>query len=334
MPLMPCTRSGRSGWKWGESGHCYIGPDAKANAARQGRAIQAQQKHADARRRKLNVKALYPHRVEDQYNRWVLRRIRAMNKMVEQALIAELRKLKPEIDERAKERGRRVDTEATTTNALMQTLNTTKHRWGANRASRVERKQLELFAKNVDSVATANMERQVLSVLSIDAGFNHGPTAALHRRWVTENVKLIKTVDARYFAQLEAEIRQGVAEGRTTKYLTEQIQQRGHVSRTNATRIARTEIGKLNSRITQQRHEDVGITQYAWRTVGDERVRDEHAELEGTTHKWSEAPAEGHPGTPIQCRCYPEPLISGTVERAMIESVERFGVIDVKRMAA
>ena len=41
MPVMRCTKEGKSGWKWGKSGHCYIGLGAKAKAAKQGRAIKS-----------------------------------------------------------------------------------------------------------------------------------------------------------------------------------------------------------------------------------------------------------------------------------------------------
>ena len=39
MPLQRCTAEGASGWRWGESGKCYVGPDAKAKAIAQGVAI-------------------------------------------------------------------------------------------------------------------------------------------------------------------------------------------------------------------------------------------------------------------------------------------------------
>lgn len=39
MPLLRCTRDGKSGWKWGEEGKCYIGENAKENAISQGLAI-------------------------------------------------------------------------------------------------------------------------------------------------------------------------------------------------------------------------------------------------------------------------------------------------------
>lgn len=41
MPLRPCQSGGKQGWKWGEEGTCYTGPDAKEKANTQGRAIEA-----------------------------------------------------------------------------------------------------------------------------------------------------------------------------------------------------------------------------------------------------------------------------------------------------
>jgi hypothetical protein len=39
MPVKRCTRGGKSGWKWGDTGKCYTGKGAKEKAKRQGRAI-------------------------------------------------------------------------------------------------------------------------------------------------------------------------------------------------------------------------------------------------------------------------------------------------------
>lgn len=36
MPLMKCSSKGKSGWKYGNSGHCYTGPGAKKKAIKQG----------------------------------------------------------------------------------------------------------------------------------------------------------------------------------------------------------------------------------------------------------------------------------------------------------
>lgn len=41
MPLKKCTKNGKLGWKWGDSGKCYTGKNAKEKAKEQGRAIEA-----------------------------------------------------------------------------------------------------------------------------------------------------------------------------------------------------------------------------------------------------------------------------------------------------
>lgn len=40
MPLKRCSSEGKSGWKYGNSGHCYTGPGAKKKAIKQGLAEQ------------------------------------------------------------------------------------------------------------------------------------------------------------------------------------------------------------------------------------------------------------------------------------------------------
>lgn len=44
MPLMQCSKDNKSGWKFGDSGRCYTGPNAKKQAARQGAAIEISKK--------------------------------------------------------------------------------------------------------------------------------------------------------------------------------------------------------------------------------------------------------------------------------------------------
>lgn len=46
MPIMKCEHNGKSGFKYGESGHCYTGKDAKKKAIKQGLAIEGPEKFA------------------------------------------------------------------------------------------------------------------------------------------------------------------------------------------------------------------------------------------------------------------------------------------------
>ena len=40
MPLKRCSENKKSGWKWGDSGKCYTGPEGKKKAIRQGISIE------------------------------------------------------------------------------------------------------------------------------------------------------------------------------------------------------------------------------------------------------------------------------------------------------
>lgn len=44
MPLKKCSEGGKSGWKWGDQGHCYTGKDGKKQAIKQGIAIEGPDK--------------------------------------------------------------------------------------------------------------------------------------------------------------------------------------------------------------------------------------------------------------------------------------------------
>jgi SPP1 gp7 family putative phage head morphogenesis protein len=82
------------------------------------------------------------------------------------------------------------------------------------------------------------------------------------------------------------------------------------VSESRAQLIARDQIGKLNGELNQVRQEELGVTDFIWRTERDNRVRPEHAALEGKQYTWAQGhPTEGIPGEPINCRCFPEPVL-------------------------
>lgn len=89
--------------------------------------------------------------------------------------------------------------------------------------------------------------------------------------------------------------------------------------------IARTELGKLNSRVAIETYKSTGVLYYKWLTTIDGRERDSHAAMNGRICSVSDGdvyfdqnpenplrPVEhartgdmyhGHPGTDFQCRC-------------------------------
>jgi len=70
--------------------------------------------------------------------------------------------------------------------------------------------------------------------------------------------------------------------------------------------IAQDQVGSLNGQLTKFRQTGIGIKQFRWITIGDDRVRAEHAALNGKIFDWDNPPSIGFPQQPIRCRCRAE----------------------------
>jgi SPP1 gp7 family putative phage head morphogenesis protein len=154
------------------------------------------------------------------------------------------------------------------------------------------------------------LQQQFQRVLGIDAV---AADPALDRRlnfFSAENVRLIKNMQREHMARIGAITTNGLAAGKSARELTREIEKANGIPRRRAALIARDQVSKLNGQINKARQEASGVTHFTWRTVGDERVRDEHEQLDGMTFSWAEgAPDEGFPGQPVNCRCVAEPVL-------------------------
>lgn len=125
-----------------------------------------------------------------------------------------------------------------------------------------------------------------------------------------DNARLVKKFTTEQVEGLRDVVMDGVRTGKRIELIKREIEARFDVSEKRAALLARDQVGKLNGQLTELRHESVGIDEYEWSTSRDERVRHDHAALEGTTHKWSDPPivnqrtgARAHPGGDYNCRC-------------------------------
>lgn len=76
--------------------------------------------------------------------------------------------------------------------------------------------------------------------------------------------------------------------------------------------VARDQVATLNGQVARMRQERVGIRKYIWQTSEDERVRPEHAALNGKVMSWDDPPPFGHPGMDYNCRCVALPYLDDT----------------------
>lgn len=127
--------------------------------------------------------------------------------------------------------------------------------------------------------------------------------------FVRENVRLIRSIRADLLSQVEGAVNRSVTGGGRVEELERELVDRFKVSKSRGNLIARDQVNKLNGRLTRARHESMGVTKYIWRTVGDGAVRSAHRNRENNEYSYSNPPSDGHPGQPIQCRCWAEPVI-------------------------
>lgn len=90
--------------------------------------------------------------------------------------------------------------------------------------------------------------------------------------------------------------------------------ERGSVSESRAELIARDQTLKLNGQMTRVRQQNAGVESYTWSTSLDDRVREEHAALEGQIFRWDNPPEPGNPGDDYQCRCVAIAVVPGLEE--------------------
>lgn len=127
--------------------------------------------------------------------------------------------------------------------------------------------------------------------------------------WESENVGLIKSIPQQALSRMQGEIVASVQRGGLVKDLRDELVAEFGIAKDRATLIANDQIGKLNAQLTEQRQRQIGVDEYTWRGMLDERERDEHVAREGQVFSWAKPPEDGHPGIPIRCRCRSEPVL-------------------------
>jgi len=158
--------------------------------------------------------------------------------------------------------------------------------------------------------------RQTKAALGVDLFIADTGTAALVDGFVAENVALIQSIPEKLLTDVETTVTRGFQRGTNVRDLTSQISDRFGLARNRARLIARDQIGSLVSQLNRVRQASLGVTEYIWRTAGDERVRSEHEDRDGEKFRWDTPPDDGHPGEPISCRCTPEPIFDDILSEA------------------
>lgn len=153
----------------------------------------------------------------------------------------------------------------------------------------------------------------------ISAGLSElmaGSQGMVTRSIIQEQVKLFKSLPleaADRVYDIHNQAIEAVVSGKRSSTLTDEIMRTGEVTESRARTIARTEVGRASTAITQARSTAIGSRGYIWRTADDSDVRHSHRQMEGHYVDWATPPTldgmTGHAGQFPNCRCYCEVVV-------------------------
>lgn len=139
------------------------------------------------------------------------------------------------------------------------------------------------------------------------------PTGERMKELLGQQVTLIKSLPLDAAQRVHELTIRGLEDGTRAKEIAAEIMRSGEVAENRAMLIARTEVARTSSVLTQARAEHAGSTGYIWRTARDGDVRPSHKAMNGRFVRWGEPPTldnlRGHAGCLPNCRCYADPVI-------------------------
>lgn len=181
-------------------------------------------------------------------------------------------------------------------------------------------KMTEVFEKKLKTIASQTSDynykiwqKQVKKAMSVDIFKEEKWLETEIQAFTKENVRLIKNIGNLATDQIQTVVTDAVKNGNSAKSITKDIQKIIGATQQRASLIAVDQIGKFNGILTKIRQTKLGVIEYIWTTVGDERVRLRHRELNGKKFAWDNPSSEGHPGQPIRCRCQALPVFDSMV---------------------
>ena len=135
---------------------------------------------------------------------------------------------------------------------------------------------------------------------------------------IQNNVALIQSIPSKLREQMEAVIRESVSkegfnQGQLSEFLHQEINEglkgRFLVAENRAKLIARDQTNKTIAAMSEARNRQIGITDYIWIGVDDERERPSHVANNGRRFSYDNPPETGNPGESYNCRCTAAPIV-------------------------
>lgn len=150
---------------------------------------------------------------------------------------------------------------------------------------------------------------------ALRAEIAYAPTGMLYGALMDEQVRLIKSLPLEAAQRVHDLTDQALTTSARADVVAREVMKTGAVTAARARLIARTEVSRTASNLTQARAMFAGSEGYVWRTSDDADVRETHQEMEGKYVRWDTPPktdkglAPYHAGCGPNCRCYPDPVL-------------------------
>lgn len=164
-----------------------------------------------------------------------------------------------------------------------------------------------------DAAAWTQLSREIGQELRKE--IMRAPTGKLMRKLLDEQVVLITSLPIQAASRVHELTIRALSDSTRASEVAQEILKTGQVTESRANLIARTEVARTASLLTEARATHVESPGYFWRTAGDSDVRPEHRILSGKFIRWDEPPVAGsngeraHAGQIYNCRCYPEVVL-------------------------
>lgn len=168
----------------------------------------------------------------------------------------------------------------------------------------VSRRNLQQWEQNSKEMSRA-----------LRAEIAQAPTGMLLTALEDEQVELITSLPTKAAKRVHDLSIDALSTGRRHEDVMKDILATGKVTEARARLIARTEVSRAQSNLTQARAMYAGSPGYFWRTSRDGDVRDTHRAMEGVYVPWDEPPKTDknldpyHAGCGPNCRCWAEPVL-------------------------
>jgi SPP1 gp7 family putative phage head morphogenesis protein len=259
------------------------------------------------RRRKRLPRAAPPRGIAREYARELVALVRKLRPLVE-VVIEQLPGL---LEEAKRERG-----DAAREDAVGRRVRELLERMASAATAAIQPTAVEAlaqqFALKTSTYQRKQLQKQTRAALGADVFARDPKLTALFEMFAAENAALITNVSQTVVNDVSRLVTRGVSSGRLHRDLARDLRERVGFGEKRAKLIARDQVGKMYGATNAARQKELGVTHFFWRTSNDERVREEHADLEGERFSYADGghPDEGMPGEPILCRCYAEPDFS------------------------